>query len=38
VDEIIIAIPSANKKAIQEIVNECNKTRCKMKILPESAI
>ncbi len=34
VDEIIIAIPSANKKAIQEIVNECNRTRCKMKILP----
>lgn len=34
VDEIIIAIPSANKKAIQEIVNECNKTRCKMKTLP----
>lgn len=34
VDEIIIAIPSANKKAIQAIVNECNKTRCKMKILP----
>ena len=34
VDEIIIAIPSANKKVIQEIVNECNKTRCKMKILP----
>ncbi len=34
VDEIIIAIPSANKKAIQKIVNECNKTRCKMKTLP----
>ncbi|MDF3000071.1 MAG: polysaccharide biosynthesis protein [Bacillota bacterium] len=34
IDEIIIAIPSANKKAIQHIVNECNKTRCKMKILP----
>lgn len=34
VDEIIIAIPSANKKAIQELVSECNKTRCKMKILP----
>lgn len=34
IDEIIIAIPSANKKATQEIVNECNKTRCKMKILP----
>lgn len=34
VNEIIIAIPSANKKAIQDIVNECNKTRCKLKILP----
>lgn len=34
VDEIIIAIPSASKKAIQEITNECNKTRCKLKILP----
>jgi len=34
VDEIIIAIPSAKKKEIQEIVNECNKTRCKLKILP----
>lgn len=34
VDEIIIAIPSANKKTIQDIVNECNKTRCKLKILP----
>ncbi|MDD4564593.1 MAG: nucleoside-diphosphate sugar epimerase/dehydratase [Eubacteriales bacterium] len=34
VDEIIIAIPSANKKAIQKIINECNRTRCKMKILP----
>ncbi|MGI6732503.1 MAG: polysaccharide biosynthesis protein [Anaerovoracaceae bacterium] len=34
VDEIIIAIPSAGKKAIQNIVNECNKTRCKLKILP----
>jgi len=34
INEIIIAIPSANKKAIQEIVNECNKTHCKMKTLP----
>jgi FlaA1/EpsC-like NDP-sugar epimerase len=34
IDEIIIAIPSATKKDIQEIVNECNRTRCKLKILP----
>lgn len=34
VDEIIVAIPSANKKSIQEILNECNRTRCKIKILP----
>ncbi|MGN0712027.1 MAG: polysaccharide biosynthesis protein [Anaerovoracaceae bacterium] len=34
VDEIIIAIPSANKKAIQAIVDECKRTRCKIKILP----
>lgn len=34
VDEIIIAIPSAKKKEIQGIVNECNKTGCKIKILP----
>ncbi|MEA4986593.1 MAG: polysaccharide biosynthesis protein, partial [Anaerovorax sp.] len=34
VDEIIIAIPSGAKKDIQELVSECNKTRCKMKILP----
>lgn len=34
VDEIVIAIPSAKKKETQEIVNECNKTRCKLKILP----
>lgn len=34
IDEIIIAIPSASKKVIQEIANECNKTRCKLKILP----
>ncbi|MCR5481267.1 MAG: polysaccharide biosynthesis protein, partial [Clostridia bacterium] len=34
VREIIIAIPSAGKKTIQAIVNECNKTNCKVKILP----
>ncbi len=34
VDEIIIAIPSAKRKESQEIVNECNKTRCKLKMLP----
>lgn len=34
VEEIIIAIPSANRKDIQKIVSECNKTRCKLKILP----
>ncbi|QAT41930.1 polysaccharide biosynthesis protein [Aminipila luticellarii] len=34
VDEIIIAIPSAKKKAIQAIMEECKRTRCKIKILP----
>jgi FlaA1/EpsC-like NDP-sugar epimerase len=34
VDEIIIAIPTAKKKEIQSIVNECNKTNCKVQILP----
>ena len=34
VDEIIISIPSAPTKTVQEIVNECNKTACKLKILP----
>ena len=34
VGEIIIAIPSANNKAIQNIVDECNRTSCKIKILP----
>ncbi|WP_130861720.1 polysaccharide biosynthesis protein [Bacilliculturomica massiliensis] len=34
VDEIIIAIPSAPKKEVTDIVAECNKTRCKLKILP----
>jgi FlaA1/EpsC-like NDP-sugar epimerase len=34
IDEIIIAIPSASKKEISDIVKECNLTDCKMKILP----
>ena len=34
VEEIIIAIPSAPKSEIAGIVDECQKTKCKIKILP----
>lgn len=34
IDEIIIAIPSATKKQIAEIVEICHKTKCKIKIMP----
>jgi len=34
IDEIIIAIPSASSQQIKEIINECQKTKCKLKILP----
>lgn len=34
VDEIIVAIPSASHKEVQAIIAECNKTRCKLKVLP----
>ena len=34
IDEIIIAIPSASKNEIREIVEECSRTKCKLKILP----
>ncbi|MBU5676537.1 polysaccharide biosynthesis protein [Alkaliphilus sp. MSJ-5] len=34
IDEIIIAIPSASKKEIRQVVEECSKTKCKLKILP----
>lgn len=34
IDEIIVAIPSANHKEIQNILNECNRTKCKIKVLP----
>lgn len=34
INEIIIAIPSASRKEIKSIVEECKKTNCKTKILP----
>ena len=34
IQEIIIAIPSASKSQISEIVTECQKTKCTLKILP----
>lgn len=34
IDEIIIAIPSASKREIREIVEECSKTKCKLKMVP----
>jgi FlaA1/EpsC-like NDP-sugar epimerase len=34
IDEIVIAIPSANKREIRGIVDECKKTKCKTRILP----
>ena len=35
VDEIIIAIPSATKQQIREVLEICSKTDCKVRILPE---
>ena len=34
IDEIIIAIPSASKKAISELVTICKKTKCEVRFLP----
>ena len=34
IEEIIIAIPSAAKTTISKIVEECQKTKCNIKILP----
>ena len=34
IDEIIIAIPSADNSQIREIVEECSKSKCKLRILP----
>lgn len=34
IDEIIIAMPSVGGSVIREIVNECKKSKCQVKILP----
>ncbi|MBZ2175128.1 polysaccharide biosynthesis protein [Schnuerera sp. xch1] len=34
IDEVIIAIPSADRNEIREIVEVCRQTKCKLKILP----
>jgi len=34
IQEIIIAMPSADRRDIREIVQICNKTKCNLKILP----
>lgn len=34
INEIIIAMPSAGNKVIKEILDECNKTRCRVKVMP----
>ncbi len=34
IDEIIVAIPSAPKVELKAVLNECKKTRCKLKTLP----
>lgn len=34
VDEIILAMPSANNRTTREILRICNQTNCKLKVLP----
>ena len=34
IDEIIVAIPSSSKSELKAILEECKKTRCKIKTLP----
>ena len=34
IDEIIVAIPSASRKTISEILEVCHETTCKVKIMP----
>ena len=34
VDQILIAMPSVNKKIVRDIIVECQKTKCKIKVLP----
>lgn len=36
IDQIVIAIPSANKETIAKIVAECQKTECEIKTIPSS--
>ena len=33
-DEIIVAMPSANKKRLSKIISECQKTGCKVRVVP----
>ncbi|MBR3395079.1 MAG: polysaccharide biosynthesis protein [Firmicutes bacterium] len=34
IDEIVVAIPSAPKKTVSEILEICHQTKCKVKIMP----
>ncbi len=34
VDEILVTIPSEDRKRIKDVLAECNKTRCKIKVMP----
>lgn len=34
IDEIILAVPSSSKREIRDILEECSKTKCKLKIVP----
>ena len=34
IDEIVVAIPSASKKTVSEILEICHETKCKVKIMP----
>lgn len=34
IDEIIIAIPSASKKVVKEMIDICKETKCKLRTLP----
>ena len=34
IDEIVLAIPSASKKTVSEILEICHQTKCKVKIMP----
>lgn len=34
IDQIIIAIPSANREQLRGIIDECKKTKCRLKMVP----